>query len=727
MMRVAVLALAAVVAAPSPAWAAETPAPATSRPEVSARAASSPIRVDGSLDEPAWQEAGVIASLTQQSPRPGEPTPFRTEVRFLVDRSTLYIGFVCTDPEPARIAVHMMQRDADMTGDDNVSLVFGPFGDGRNGYLFRINAAAARVDGLVAGAGSTSLDWDGIWEAAVVRTSTGWTAEIAIPAQTLRFTAGKESWGLEVERWIARERTTLRWSGTTLDAKLDDLSRAGTLGGLSGLKQGLGLSISPYALGKLATDFAVPGRNLTGKLGLDVAYNVTPQLNAVLTVNTDFAETEADTRQVNLTRFPLFYPEKRSFFLEGSDLFVFGLGLGPTFIPFYSRRVGLFEGELVPIDAGVKVLGRAGPFGIAVLDVETRATGALPRTNLFAGRLTYDVDSHLRIGTIVTGGNPNGVADNALFGLDAVWRTSTFAGDKNFFVGLWGAKSAGDVGEGKRTGWGIKIDYPNDLWDLNAMFREFGDSLDPALGFLPRPGTRRYDLNAAYQPRPKGGAFGWVRQFFFELEGTLVTDLSDRTQSWAVFTAPFNVRTQSGEHLEANWLPQFERLDAPFAIAPGVVIPAGPYTFNRFRVQAESSAHRALRAGATVWFGSFFDGTLAQARASVNWTGPRAHLQLGLDAESDFGSLPSGRFVTRLYQFRGVYSFTPDLVLSAYAQYDTDSRNAGLNARLRWTIRPGADLFFVWNRGWRDLGEDRYRLAPQAEEITLKLRWTLRP
>jgi len=694
---------------------------------VAATALAGEIKVDGVLDEAAWQDAGVVADLTQQSPRSGGATPFRTEVRFLVDGSTLYVGFVCVDPEPSRISPHTMQRDADMTGDDTVSLLLDPFGDGRNGYLIRVNAAAARVDGLVSGPESTSLDWDGIWSAATRITPEGWTAEIAIPAQTLRFTAGREAWGLEVERWIARIRTTLRWSGTTLDAKLDDLSRAGTLRGVSGLKQGLGLSIAPYGLGELRSDFPAGERSLKGKAGLDVTYNLTPQLNAVATVNTDFAETEVDTRQVNLTRFPLFFPEKRTFFLEGSDLYVFGLGLGSSFVPFYSRRVGLFEGSIVPIDAGAKILGRAGPLGVALLDVGTRSTDLVPRANLFAGRVTWDVDSHLRVGTIVTNGDPSGATDNSLVGLDAVWRTSTFAGDKNFAVGLWGAGSTGDVDSGRRTGWGLKVDYPNDLWDLYAIYRDFGDSLEPALGFLPRPGTRQYDLGGSFQPRPKGGPFSWVRQFFFELEGSLVTDLSGQTQSWRVFTAPFNARTQSGEHLEVNWAPQFEHLDEPFEIADGVVIPPGDYTFHRFRAEAFSSDHRPLRAGATVWFGSFFDGTLTQVSTYVNWTGPGGHLQAGLKASSNYGSLPWGSFITRLYQVSGVYAFTPDLVLSTYVQYDNESSDLGLNARLRWTIRPGADLYFVWNRGWQEPEDGRNAFAPVAEQVVLKLRWTFRP
>ncbi|MGH9398951.1 MAG: DUF5916 domain-containing protein [Thermoanaerobaculia bacterium] len=656
--------------------AAQTPA-AVPRPSITAGPARGAIRLDGVLDEDAWREAGVIADLVQQAPRPGESTPYRTEVRILADAESLYFGITCVDPEPGRIAVHTMQRDGDMEGDDTVALVFDTFND-RRAYFFRVNVAGARADGLISGPEELSRDWDGIWEAQARRAPLGWTAEIRVPAATLRFTPGAASWGFNVERTVARDRLTLRWAATTLDSRLDDLSRAGVLEGVSQLKQGLGLSIVPYALLNRLNDRPSGAKFLKGEFGGDVRYSLTPQLDGILTINPDFAETEVDTRQINLTRFPLFFPEKRAFFLEGSNLFRFGLGLGNDFIPFYSRRVGLLEEQLIPLDGGLKVLGQAGRWGIAALDVLTGRHKSTPRANLFAGRVTYDVDDHLRVGTVVTNGSPDGVRSNTLTGLDAVWRTSRFAGDKNFFVGLWGALSAGDVGNGQKTGFGVKIDYPNDLWDVNLRFDQYGDSLDPALGFLPRPATRQYRFSAAYQPRPQSGLFGWVRQFFFEFNPSLVTDLRGVTQSWRVFTAPFNVRTQSGEHLEANWAPQFERLDQPFEISPGVVIPAGAYHFNRFRAEAQSSDHRPWRVGATVWFGQFYTGHLTQVFAFANWTSPRGRFSAEVSAENDFGCLPQGNFITRLWQAKAVYAFSPDLILSGYAQYDSESSKRGL-------------------------------------------------
>ena len=254
---------------------------------------------------------------------------------------------------------------------------------------------------------------------------------------------------------MARDRTTLRWSGTTLDSSLADLRRTGSLEGLGELKQGLGLSVAPYGLARSSRDFMLDRSSLVGQAGMDVTYNLTPGLAAVLTVNPDFAETEVDTRQINLTRFPLFFPEKRPFFLEGSELFEFGLDLETDFIPFFSRRVGLFEENLVPIDAGVKFLGRAGRWSVAALDAVTRDVPSAPGTNLFAGRVTFDVDEHLRLGAIATDGDPDGVHENSLGGLDAVWKTSTLFGDKNFAAGGWGARSGGDLPDGRRGGWGF--------------------------------------------------------------------------------------------------------------------------------------------------------------------------------------------------------------------------------------------------------------------------------
>ncbi len=687
-----------------------------------------PIHLDGLLDEPVWRQAGTIPNLTEQSPDPGAPNPYRTEVKVLVDQKHLYIGIICSDPDPSKIAIHTMERDGNLRGDDTVAVALDTFDDHRTGYVFRINAAGARQDGLISGPEDVSLDWDGIWDARTSRNAHGWTAEIVIPAETLRFHPGQDQWGLNIERTVARDRTVLHWQGTTLDSMFYDFKRDGLLTGVGGLKQGKGLSISPWGLVRSDADLTTGHSTVQGDGGLDVTYNLTPDLTGVLTLNTDFAETEVDTRQVNLTRFPLFFPEKRSFFLEGSSLFTFGSGLHHDFIPFFSRRIGLYEGHQVPIVGGVKVLGRAGRWNIGALDTVTGSSSVADGTNLFAGRVTYDVSDHLTVGTIVTDGDPDGIHSNALYGIDALWQTSTFRGNKNFSVGGWAARSAGDNPAGRHSGWGLKVDYPNDLWDLYFTFKDFGDGLDPALGFLPRPGTRWYQGGGAYQPRPHGGMFGWVRQFFFEAFATYVEDLSGHAESWRVFLTPFNIVTQSGDHAETNLAPQFERLDAPFEVAPGVVIPPGEYHFTRYRIQLESAPHRSWSIGNTVWLGDFYTGSLTQWETYATYTTPSGHLRIRLTAENDYGHLPQGDFIQRLWQAKVAWAFTPDIILSSYTQYDSESGNLGTNTRLRWTFRPGNDLFVVWNHGWEHIpgSPDRLSFQPVSNQLVVKLRWTFR-
>lgn len=707
---------------------------------VAARISSS-VTLDGKLDEPAWREAQSF-TLTQQSPLPGQPSPYKTEVRVLVSSDAVYFGVLCHDPDPHAIAIHTQRRDGDQSGDDTVAIVLDTYGDRRTGYFFQINAAGARVDGLISDPQSASLDWDGIWDGKTARTSDGWSAEIVIPTRTLSFARGLRHWGLNVRRFVPREHLALQWSSPTLDSFIYDLSRAGELTGVGELEQGRGIELTPYATGKTKQFYGVSPRAWQGAVGGDVTWKITPQLVSVFTVNTDFAETEVDTRQINLTRFPLFFPEKRAFFLEGENQYTFGLGLGEQFVPFFSRNIGLLDGAQIPLDGGIKLNGRVGKWNIALLDVQTRETivptqvvqdlglpsPVVPGTNLLSTRISYDFNENLRIGTIVTNGDPEALRRNMLAGFDAVWRTSKFMGDKNFLVGAWTAATQGDLPQGSKTAWGFKVDYPNDLLDCNLAMNQYGEAFEPLLGFLPRPGTRQTNIGCAYQPRPsKDGPFRWIRQEFFENEYTRVTDPQGILESWDYFMAPINVRLETGDRFEVNWNPHGEILLAPFEVSPGVIIPPGSYQFTRWRAEAQSSSHRALQFGNTTWFGQFYNGHMTQQINYVKWTSSRGRVQLEADAENDFARMPEGNFVQRLWQFQGAYAWNPNLVLTSFIQYDTDSQNVGTNTRIRWTIKPGNDLFIVWNRSWQKLvTRPELTLIPQSDLIAIKLRWTLR-
>jgi len=703
-------------------------------PSISVFAAATPIKLDGLLDDPAWKEAAA-AELTQQSPRPGAVTPYRTTVRVVMQDNKLFFGFECTDPDPRLIAVHTMRRDGSMDGDDTVSVVLNTNGDNRTGYFFRVNEAGARVDGLIAGREEAKLDWDGIWDARTARTATGWSAEIVIPASTLSFIRGSTTWGLNIERNVPRDHTVLRWASPVLDVFLYDLSRAGSLLNVTGLDQGHGLEVSPFLAGRSQTAYRDGAHGLQGQAGADVTWRIAPQLAAVFTVNTDFAEADVDSLQLNVTRFPLFYPEKRPFFLEGANQFGFAFALEDDFIPFFSRTVGLYQGDPIPIDAGLKLIGRVGKWNIGLLDIETRktyspsASAIVPQTNLFAGRISYDITRKLRVGSIFTNGNPDGVHANHLVGFDGSWQTSELFGGKNFQVAGWTAFSGGDGPRGSRSGWGYIVDYPNDFLDCFQALNQFGEALNPGLGFLPRPGIRKLDAACRVKPRPRrDGSLRWIRQAFFENQYHHVTNARGQTESWSFLWSPLGIQLESGDKFSFAFQPQFELLTVPFPIAPGVTLPAGAYRFNQFRGELATSDHRPWEFGSSTAFGTFYDGRLLQQSDYLRFTTRGGHWQTGVSIEQNFGNLREGNFIQRLVQVNVARAFHPNLILTSFFQYDTQAQSLGNNLRLRWTIRPGNDLFVVWNRNWQRLvlSPHDVSIVPNKDALTLKLRWTFR-
>jgi hypothetical protein len=704
-------------------------------PSISVAFPTAPIKLDGLLNEPAWLEATTIAELVQQSPRPGAPTPYRTTVRVIIQDNRLYFGFECTDPEPGSIAVHTMRRDGPMDGDDTVSIVLDTSGDKRTGYFFRVNEAGARVDGLIAGREEAKLDWDGVWDARTSRTETGWSAELEIPANTLSFKRGLETWGVNFERRIARDHTAMRWASPVLDTFFFDLSRAGFLRNVMGLDQGRGIELSPFFAGRAQTNFHQPAYTWQGQVGGDTTWRITPQLASVFTFNTDFAEAEVDSLQLNVTRFPLFYPEKRPFFLEGANQFEFAFALEDDFIPFFSRNIGLFQGDQIPIDGGGKLTGRAGKWNIGLLDVETRKTfspsavSVVPGTNLFAARISYDLTPKLRVGSILTNGNPDGVHRNTLVGFDSSWRTSELFGTKNFQVAGWTAFSRGDGLRGDRNGWGYIVDYPNDFLDCFTALNHFGEALNPGLGFLPRPGIRKLDAACRVKPRPsKEGRLRRVRQAALEHRYYRVTNWHGQTESWGLTWSPLNITLESGDRFDFALQPQFEFLPVPFQISPGVTLPGGSYRFDRFRAEFQSSDHRPWGFGSTTWFGSFYDGRLLQQSDYLRFTGHAGHWQAGASIDQNFAALREGDFVQRLAQFNLAYALHPNLILTSFFQYDTQAQSIGNNLRLRWTVRPGNDLFIIWNRNWHrlTLTPNDVNIVHAKDSLTVKLRWTFR-
>lgn len=702
------------------------------RPSVRITPVTGDIRIDGHLSEAVWSTADSIAGLTQVEPDQGAAPSMRTVVRVIATADAIVVGVRADDPEPSRIVSYARQRDAILDSEDHIKIVLDTYLDGRSGYVFAVNPSGARYDALVNQGAGENASWDAVWEAAAARTNQGWSAEILIPLKSVLFRPGLQQWGLNVQRRIQRLQETDRWASANRDLRVTQTSRAGLLTNLPQLGLGLGLSIRPSVTGGASRDSATASARGQTHASLDVTQRLGANSLGSLTVNTDFAETEVDARQINLTRFPLFFPEKRTFFLEGADIFDFGLGLTSDLdvLPFFSRRIGLLEGQQVPIDVGAKVNGRTGGTNFGGFVLRTRDVDTLNTTSTMAVvRVRQNVLEESSVGFIATSGDPTERRGSWLFGPDLTYATSHFRGDKNFLVGVWGmAVGREDLRSGDRTAAGFEIDYPNDLWDSYLKYKRIGDSFDPSLGFVPRPGVHIATLGANWQPRPSHpiGPLN-IRQCFWENELNYIAGLTGGWQSYEYFMAPINCRLESGDRFEFNIVPKGERLLAPFEIADGVTIPVGAYHFRRFRLEGGLAAKRKFSAQATWWFGGFYDGHLDQYELTASWR-PSPLVIVELTGEHDVGRMPEGDFVQDLVGTRLRLNFSPDLQLTSFQQYDNESHSFGTNTRLRWTFNPLGDLFVVYNHNLstRDPMTLQRRLSFASNQLLVKAQYAFR-
>ena len=680
------------------------------------------VRVDGAVTEAAWATAETIDHFTQTDPAEGSAPSERTIVRVLAGPDAIVFAIVCEDRDPAHIVSFSVRRDASLNSEDHIRIVLGPFLDGRSGYVFAVNPSGARYDALIEpGSDNETPDWDGIWEAATARGPAGWSAEIKIPIQTLSFKPGERAWDFNVQRRIQGRLETDRWASPLRQYKVTQISRAGRLTDLPEFRLGRGLSVRPAVT--TGGGVPAPGAEVDGQFhpSLDVTKRLGSNLLASLTINTDFAETEVDTRRTNLTRFPLFFPEKRTFFLEGSDLFSFGLGLGQDVIPFFSRRIGLVKGSSVPIIAGGKVNGRISDTNIGGLVTTTndRAGVVEDPATMAVGRVKQNVGEESWVGAIATVGDPNNRTGSWLGGVDFTYATSRFRGDKNLRAGVWGlATGRDDLAGTDRTAAGFSIDYPNDQWDMAVTAKRIGADFDPSLGFVPRRSVFLYSGNINNRTRTTGV----LQQLTYEFEPTLATDLTGQWEGYRVFTAPINWRFRSGERLEFNVVPSGDRLAAPFAVADEVTIAPGAYNWMRYRLEAGTAQKRRLFAQGSWWFGSFYTGKLDQITLTSTWN-PTPLVTVELSAERNIGRLPEGDFTLSLVGTRLRLNMSPDLSLSSYVQYDTDSSSVGVNTRLRWTFRPVADLFVVYNHNLKSIAD---RWQQQSNQLIVKLQYAWR-
>lgn len=717
--------------------AASTPASESSVRSVVVSETTEAIHIDGELNEAIWKTAPKIGELIQRQPNPGAAPTENTEVTLLRDAENLYIGVTAYDSEPDRVIGTQMARDASLNSDDRLEILLDTYRDQQKAFYFATNPAGALVDGLAFGNQELNTNWNAIWDVRTKRTEKGWTAEFVIPFKSLNFPKGSSEWGFNIARTIYRKLEEDMWSGARLESEFRQVSEAGRIMNLQGLHQGIGLDVRPFVAGSWLHTRATGKDDYDFEPGIDAFYNITPSLKLTGTVNTDFGETEVDARQINLTRFSLFFPEKRSFFLEDVGVFDFAStepnppgGIpraGAELIPFFSRRIGLLNGQEVPINAGGKLTGKIGRTDIGFLDVNTRDTSFVENKNFVVGRFKQNVLEQSYIGGIFTHGDPAAGESAATYGADARFATSHFlGGDRNFTFDAFGLKSDNKGVSGDEASFGLAARYPNDQWDGMLVFREIQENFDPSLGFVQRNNVRMYRAGASYNPRPKD--FLNIQQMFHDVYYTRYDRLDNgRLESSELYITPLDWHFNSGDalHAIADYARGFERLFEPFEIAPGVILPAGDYPTDRFRAVLSTARKRPLSGSVSISYGDFWSGSAEQVGASIEYKLP-PYVTLSLRSDQTFAHLPEGGFTARIYTSTVNFSVSPRLTFSNLVQYDNRSRNLGWQSRIRWSPKPGNDLFMSFNQGWINEEPGNLRFIPQATKLSLKLQYTFR-
>ncbi len=661
--------------------------------------------LDGVLDEAAWMRAQPAAEFIQQDPVLGGTPTERTEVRVLFDRERLYMGVTCFDSEPGRLLGNAMKRDAFLPADDRFMWTMDTFLNQQSGYFFEMNPAGLMADALM-GAGGMDRAWDGIWNARVRVTDTGWTIEIEIPFRTLNFDLAAPAWGINFQRTVRRKNEENLWTGHERNQGLFRMANAGLLLGLSNVTQGHGLDIKPY-LASATSDApgATPARALDTdtNAGVDLVYNLTPDLRANLTVNTDFAQTEVDQRLVNLTRFPLFFPEKRDFFLDGSTFFRPEQMTGVV-QPFVSRRIGLDEnGAPQKIDLGAKLTGQVGAQDVGFLHVRTAEDGVAPGEDFSVLRVKRRVLAQSYIGTFLSRRHARGDGrpdDRLTAGLDAHLETSRFRGNSNLEVSGFFVWNSNPLKTGDNRAYGAQVDYPNDRWSGRFTFTEVQPNVNPAVGFTRRRGFREYNSVLRFAPRPS--AHPLIRQLTFQSSNDVKTGMDNQLLTRVVDVTAFRVQLHSQDSVEVHVIPNYERLERDFEISRGVVLPAGgTHTFTRYRLQVATADRRVVSTQSSVEAGSFFSGTRREVIGRF-FVRPRPGVLLNLESEWNRVDLREGHFNTRVFRVIADTQFSPWIYLVNTTQFDSVSANLGWQARLRWILRPGNDLFVVYLHNWHD-------------------------
>jgi hypothetical protein len=663
---------------------------------------SAPILVDGVLDESVYVEVSPVTDFLQAEPAYGPPSSQKTEMWVTFDDTAIYLSFRCWESDQSRIVADETRRDSfNIVQNDFIGFVFDTFHDQRNGFMFFVTPLGGRMDGQVTNESQYNVDWNPVWESAAGRFDGGWTVELAIPFTSLRYRSGREQvWGFNARREIQwnNEITFLSLVPRNLaQSGLSHVSDAVTLVGLEAPQRHRNLEVKPYVIGDLSTDrLAVPNvsNEVDGDFGVDVKYGITENLTADFTYNTDFAQVEADQSQVNLTRFSLFFPEKREFFLENQGIFSFGgTGFGNTPALVYSRRIGLSQGLAVPILGGGRLTGRMGRFSLGAMHIRTDEPpeASVPATNFSVLRLKANILRRSSIGIVLTDrsrGDFGGPGSQA-YGADAV--LSFF--DNVNINGFWArTREAGSSGDDSSYFGGFE--YTGDRYGLEAEHLMVGARFNPEVGFVRRTDIRREFAQFRFSPRPV--SLPSVRKFS-GVGSIAYVENGDGQVDTRTYQGEFAIEFESADRLSVGYTDTYEFLPSPFRIARNVTIPVGGYRFGAARASLTLAQRRRASASLSVEHGEFYDGH----RTVVNISQGRTELTNLLSVEPtvslNWVNLPTGSFTTRLFGSRVTYTMTPRMFASALVQYVSSVRRVATNARLRWEYAPGSELFVVYN------------------------------
>jgi hypothetical protein len=660
------------------------------------------ITLDGRLDEEVWTRAVPAANFIQIDPSNGVAATEPTEVRIAFDGNSLYMGVTCYDSEPNRWLGYETRRDQFLGSDDRFMWTIDTFLDTRSGYFFEMNPSGLMADSLF-GVNGDNRAWDGIWNARVRRSEVGWTIEIEIPFRTVNFDPASDTWGMNFQRTVRRKNEDSIWMGWARNQGLRRMTNAGHVTGISEVTQGRGLDIKPYGL---ISAESLPGETRTRRdanAGIDLFYNPTPGLRTNLTINTDFAQTEVDQRQVNLTRYSLFFPEKRDFFLDGATFFDFGSTNGDLIVnPFFSRRIGL-SADNTPqkIDFGTKITGQMGGQDVGILHVRT---GTDEEDGFFGedftvARVKRRMFLQSYLGAMYTRRDARSDMLDAshTLGVDFRLATAGFLGSQNLEATGWILHANRPGVTSGNNAFGALIAYPNDRWDVRADLREVQQNFDPAVGFVTRKNYRRYQPSVTFGPRPANHRF--VRRFLLGPTLDLQTDLDNTLLVRTVGLTILDTQLHSQDSFAFGATTTHERLDTSFIIQ-NVTLPAGTeYDYSRFWVRGQTANRRVLALNARYERGDFYSGTRTQTIAGLTLRARPGYI-VYMNGEWNDVQLAEGRFSTNLFRIIGETQFTPFIALVNTVQFDTVSRVMGWQSRFRWIVRPGNDLYVVYTHNW---------------------------